>query len=93
MLSREELFTRSRLNSQERNELLDIVLARCQWVRIFYSWRPNLTDEGDNHLVELAIAGAADAIVTRNIRDLTRSDLLFPHLANLSPEQFLALLP
>ena len=93
MLSREELFTRSRLNSQERNELLDIVLARCQWVRIFYSWRPNLADEGDNHLVELAIAGAADAIVTRNIRDLTQSDMQFPHLANLSTEQFLALLP
>jgi predicted nucleic acid-binding protein len=62
-------------------------------VRIFYGWRPNLPDEGDNHLVELAIAGGAAAIVTRNIRDLSRPDLLFPDLASLSPDQFLALLP
>jgi hypothetical protein len=30
-------------------------------------WRPNLRDEGDNHLVELAIAGGAEAIVTYNV--------------------------
>ncbi len=62
-------------------------------MRIFYGWRPNLPDEGDNHLVELAIAGGAAAIVTRNIRDLSRPDLLLPDLASLSPDQFLALLP
>jgi putative PIN family toxin of toxin-antitoxin system len=93
VLGRQQLFQRSRLSAEERNDLLDIVLAHCQWVRIFYGWRPNLPDEGDNHLVELAIAGGAAAIVTRNIRDLSRPDLLFPDLASLSPDQFLALLP
>jgi len=93
VLGRRNLFERSRLSSEERSELLDIVLARCQWVRIFYGWRPNLTDEADNHLVELAVAGGAAAIVTRNIRDLTRPELLFPGLSTLSPDQFLTLLP
>jgi hypothetical protein len=31
---------------------------------LIYGWRPHLRDEGDNHLVELAIAGGAEAIVT-----------------------------
>ena len=93
VLGRPELFVRSRLSATEREELLDILLARCQWVRIFYGWRPNLPDEGDNHLVELAVAGGAQAIVTRNIRDLTRPDLLFPGLQTLTPDQFLAQLP
>jgi putative PIN family toxin of toxin-antitoxin system len=92
VLGRAELWARSPLSAEERDELLDILLARCQWVRIFYGWRPNLPDEGDNHLVELAVAGGAAAIVTRNIRDLTRPDLLFPGLSTLSPDQFLALL-
>lgn len=35
-----------------------------QWVKIYYGWRPNLPDEGGNHLFELAVAGSADEIVT-----------------------------
>lgn len=93
VLSRDTLLRRSRLNPSEREELLDIFLARCQWVRIFYGWRPNLPDEGDNHLVELGVAAGAEAIVSRNCRDLNRSELRFPDLAILSPEQLLARLP
>ncbi len=32
---------------------------------VYYGWRPNLPDEGDNHLIELALAGSAQAIVNR----------------------------
>ncbi|MDR2220190.1 MAG: putative toxin-antitoxin system toxin component, PIN family [Methylobacillus sp.] len=86
VLGRDALFQGCRLNAQERSELLDIFLARCEWVRVYYTWRPNLRDEADNHLVELAIAGAADAIVTRNLRDLRAMELRFPQLRILTPE-------
>lgn len=56
-----------RLNLAEREELLDIFLASCGWTRIYFAWRPNLPDEADNHLVELAVAGGARFIVTRNL--------------------------
>jgi len=49
--------------------------AGGRWIKIFYGWRPNLRDEGDNHFVELAIAGGAEAIVTYNIRDFRLADL------------------
>jgi predicted nucleic acid-binding protein len=46
-------------------------------------------DEGDNHLIELAVAGHADCIVSRNIKDLVTGELSFPRIAILTPEQFL----
>ena len=89
VLGRSALFARSHLDAVERSELLDIFLGRCRWTQIYYVWRPNVPDEGDNHLVELAVAGGAKAIVTRNIRDLSRMELHFPTLMLLTPEAFL----
>ena len=89
VLGRSDLFVRSRLSASEREELLDIYLASCQWTRIYFGWRPNLRDEGDNHLVELAVAGGAPHIVTRNLRDLQQGELGFAGLRAISPEQFL----
>ena len=89
VINRDKLFERCRLNKVERNELLDIFLASCRWTEIYYGWRPNLRDEGDNHLIELAVAGHAQYIVSRNIKDLIKGELLFPDIAIVTPEQFL----
>jgi len=88
VLGRAELFRKSRLSSPERGELLDIFVAACSWTRIYYAWRPNAPDEGDNHLVELAVAGGAERIVTQNLRDLRRMELKFPRLEAVTPGQF-----
>ena len=69
--------------------MLDIFLSHCHWTRIYFGWRPNLRDESDNHLVELAVAGGASHIVTRNIRHIGRMELKFPHLAVVTPEKFI----
>ena len=90
VLGRRELFAGCRLSAAEREELLNIFLATCRWTRIYFGWRPNLRDEGDNHLVELAVAGGADAIVTHNIRHLKAMELKFEGLAIATPAQLLA---
>lgn len=90
VLARSSLFTKCRLGPAERSELLDIFLASCRWTRIYFGWRPNLRDEGDNHLVELAVAGGASHIVTHNLRDLKSMELRFPGLAVTTPTQLLA---
>ena len=59
--------------------------SRCRWVRVYYLWRPNLPDEADNHLIELAVAGGAEVIVTHNQRDFSRTELRFPGLRVLTP--------
>lgn len=89
VMARAPLFAACRLSAAERDELLDAFLSVCEWTRIYYAWRPNLPDEGDNHLVELAVAGAADAIVTSNLRHLRRMELRFPNLRILAPNDFL----
>ena len=89
VLGREALFTRSKLNAGEREALLDVFLALCEWTKVYYLWRPNLPDESDNHLIEVAVAGGAGFIVTRNLRDLQSTQILFPALRVISPEEFL----
>lgn len=89
VLGRDALFGACRLSQQERSELLDIYLAACEWTRIYFGWRPNLRDEGDNRLLELAVAGGANCLVTRNLRDFAASELKFPGLRIVSPEIFL----
>lgn len=88
-LSRDELFATSRLHAAERSILLDTFVSLCEWTRVYFLWRPNLKDESDNHLIELAVAGDADVVVTRNLRDLRGAELRFEPLRILSPEDFL----
>ena len=93
VLGRTELFASSALSTKERGEFFDGFLNQCRWVEVFYAWRPNLPDEADNHLIELAVAAQADAIITRNLRDVSRGELKFPLLRVLAPEQCLEVFP
>jgi len=69
--------------------VLAALAASGQWVSVYFGWRPNLRDESDNHLVELAIAGGAECIVTHNIKDFRRSELAWPRLRIVDPARFL----
>ena len=89
VLGRTALWQRSPLSERERHDLLDIFLAVSQWTRVYFGWRPNLADEADNHLIELAVAGSASHLITRNLRDLGRAELQFPGLRALDPVSFL----
>lgn len=89
VMGRTELFENSRLSPSERNDLLDIYLGCCEWVRIYFVWRPNLRDEADNHLMELAVAGSAKAIVTRNLKDFRDAELKFQGIRVCDPEQII----
>lgn len=88
VLARSRLMARSPLNEVERRTLLEAFLSVCEWINIYFGWRPNLPDENDNHLIELAVAGGADFIVTNNIADFTRGELLFPQIQVVRPLDF-----
>ena len=77
------------LTNDEIRELLNAFYGVCHWVPIYYLWRPNLLDEGDNFLIELALAGNASYIITNNIRDLKNTELKFPSLTIAKPEELL----
>jgi putative PIN family toxin of toxin-antitoxin system len=93
LLGRGDLMKRCPVSAADRRTLLDSFLSVCTWVKVYYLWRPNLPDEADNHLIELALAGNAAAIVTNNVRDLRRGQLRFPDIGIFTPTQFLKTLP
>ena len=91
----EDVITRDRvrklcpLTEEEMRSLINAFYNTCRWVPIYYLWRPNLKDEGDNFLIELALAGNSNLIVTNNIKDLRGAELRFPELQILKPEHLL----
>jgi uncharacterized protein len=89
LLSREPLFRGCLLDARQRDALFNAFLSVCRWTNIYYGWRPNLRDEADNHLIELAVAGGASAIITKNVRDFKEAELHFPGLRILLPEELL----
>ena len=84
---REIIQKRSPLTPQQIRELLNAFYSVCHWTPIYFLWRPNLRDEDDNFLIELAVAGNATCIVTNNIKDLKASELSFPDIRILKPDE------
>ncbi len=82
-LEYEDVFERSAilnkclLTSKGRSQFLDNFLSICRWNELYYSWRPNLFDESDNHIIELAVAVGASYVITNNVRDFRSAELRF----------------
>lgn len=93
VIARAEPFRNARLNVHERGVLFRALLARSRWQDIHFNWRPNLPDEADNHVMELAIAANAAMIITQNVRDFSRQELRFPHIEIVRPEQLIERMP
>jgi putative PIN family toxin of toxin-antitoxin system len=74
----------------QRSEVLAALASVSRWVRLSVIWRPNLPDEDDNHLIELAVAGGAMTIITHNLRDVGAGELKFDDLLVMTPAAFLA---
>ena len=90
LLERPKLFENSPATPEDRGALFHGFLSVCRWVNIFFLWRPNLPDEGDNHVLELAVAGGAAVVITHNVSDFA-GELRFPGIQILTPGQFLKL--
>jgi putative PIN family toxin of toxin-antitoxin system len=56
-------------SEQDVNNLLDALMSKAIPVNVHYQWRPQLRDAGDEMVLETAVNGQADAIVTFNLRD------------------------
>lgn len=61
------------------------LVARAQEVHVRYLWRPNLRDEGDNFVLEIAVAAWPCTLVTHNLADFARGQLRFPQIPITTP--------
>ena len=57
------------LSEQEVGIFLDAILAIAEPLKAHFLWRPQLRDPGDEMVLETAVNGRADALVTFNVRD------------------------
>ena len=90
LIGRESVFDHPvALNFEEREILFNTLYSVCRLIDVSYLWRPNLKDEGDNFIVELAVAGNANYIVTKNLKDFRQSELVFDSFKVITPKQLL----
>ena len=57
------------LTEAEVDVVLNVLAARAERVETSYRWRPQLRDANDEMVLEAAVNGRADALVTFNERD------------------------
>ncbi len=65
------------LTEAEVLAFVDGIMALAQPVRMRFLWRPQLRDPNDEMVLETAVNGRADAIVTFNVRDFAPATARF----------------
>ena len=88
VLTRPEHLSASGLHTDEVGGLLDLLCSVGSEVRKNWNWRPQLTDPNDEMVLETAINGHADAIVTYNLAHFIRACARFG-LSAFSPQEAL----
>jgi predicted nucleic acid-binding protein len=83
--------TALRYTSAEVREILDFICWAAEPTSIYYLWRPFLPDPKDDLVLEAAVAGRCDTIVTFNHRDFIGIDKF--GLRARTPREFLEELP
>lgn len=69
ILTRPEHLVASGLSERDVIELLDAVVLVAEPVRLAFLWRPAVRDPDDDMVLEVAVNGRADRLVTFNRRD------------------------
>jgi putative PIN family toxin of toxin-antitoxin system len=77
VLRRAQHLARARATDAEVTEILDALAGICVPVVFDYSWRPSGTHADDELIVETAVNGHADALVTFNLRDMRNAAAAF----------------
>jgi len=70
VLTRPEHLDASGLTSEQVNEVLDALAKVLIAVPLWFLWRPRLKDPADEMVLETAVNGGADRLVTFNMRHL-----------------------
>ncbi len=68
VLTRKEHLEASNLTYGEIGQILDALVGAIEPVRLAFLWRPTLSDAGDDMVLETAVNGRAEQLVTLNLR-------------------------
>jgi len=87
VLNRPEHLQTSRRSEAETCAFLDALCLLVEPVHLHYLWRPQTRDPADEMVLETALNGRADALVTMNVADFVAAERF--HLLVLTPGAFL----
>jgi putative PIN family toxin of toxin-antitoxin system len=76
------------LGLRDIDRFLSALAAACEAVEVSFQWRPQLSDTNDEMVLETAVNGQADALITHNVRDFAKGAERFG-LRVLRPGEFL----
>lgn len=88
VLKRPEQISAHGLSLPELDGFLAALASACQPVEVSFHWRPQLSDPNDEMVLEAAVNGQANALITHNVRDFARGAARFG-LQVMTPGQFL----
>jgi putative PIN family toxin of toxin-antitoxin system len=91
VLKREEQLAANHLEVQDIDTILDMLAARAKEIKIPFLWRPQLNDPKDEMVLEVAVNGQAEAIITFNRKDFLLAAKRF-NIQILSPSAFYAVI-
>jgi putative PIN family toxin of toxin-antitoxin system len=77
VLTRHEQLLEIGLNREEMGAVLDAMASVMEPVDLRFHWRPRLTDPADEMVLETAVNGSADHLVTFNQRHLAEAAAVF----------------
>jgi putative PIN family toxin of toxin-antitoxin system len=75
------------LKEKEIDDILDFVISKANHWQIYYLWRPQLKDPGDDMVLELAVTANCEYIVTYNLNDFKGSEKF--GVKAITPKEFL----
>ena len=59
------------------DRFLAALASACEAVEVSFQWRPQLSDPNDEMVLETAVNGRADALITHNVRDFAKGAARF----------------
>ena len=86
VLTRPEHLAASGLTSRQVNQILDALVKVAVPVHLRFLWRPRLKDPADEMVLETAVNGTADWLVSFNLRHLAPAAVEFGICAMRPPE-------
>ena len=81
------MLAQTQLTDQDLEDILDFLCAVANKREVFFLWRPLLPDPGDDMVLELAVAGGVQYIVTFNRRHFASSEQFGIQI--VTPQEFL----
>ena len=77
VLKRAEQRLVHKLPLRDIDRFLAALASACEPVEVSFQWRPQLADPNDEMVLEAAVNGRADVLVTHNVRHFSKGAAMF----------------